>query len=225
MRPDPSAAIDDVACARLRLEWREPRHRLAGQPLLPLAFAQIKPRWRQRLIVRLTGSFRVSRAACCIIVGDERDTLVGRVVGAPVEHERRIADIVEDRVELIVEQRQPMFDADRAAAFADGGVEIVAWSGRAELGRVALAEALDRLGCQPRFAHRHEIERAQLRGRALRLRIEGADRFERIAEEIEPDRRRGAGRIEVENAAARGVIADVAHRAGARVAIRPRASA
>src|ERR1700729_2411161 len=30
---NPSAAIDDVACARLRLEWREPRHRLAAQPL------------------------------------------------------------------------------------------------------------------------------------------------------------------------------------------------
>src|ERR1700733_1429395 len=53
----PSAAIDNVARARLRLEWREPRYRLAGQPLLPLAFAQIKPRWRQRLIVRLTWIF------------------------------------------------------------------------------------------------------------------------------------------------------------------------
>ena len=192
----------------------------AGQPLLPLAFAQIKPRWRQRLIVRLAGIFRVSRAACCIIVGDERNTLVRRVVGATVEHERRITDIVKDGVELVVEQRQPMFDANRAATFADGGVEIVVWSGRAELRRVALAEALDRIGCQTRFAHRHEIERAQLRGRALRLRIEGADRFERIAKEIEPDRRCRARRIEVENAAARGVIADVAHRAGARIAVR-----
>src|ERR1700722_7421796 len=113
-----------------------------------------------------------------------------------------------------------MFDADGAAAFADRCVEIVARGWRAELGRVALAEALDRVGCQTRFAHRHEIERAQLRGRALRLRIEGADRFERIAKEIEPDRRRGAWRIEVENAPARGGIAGVAHRAGARIAVR-----
>ena len=112
-----------------------------------------------------------------------------------------------------------MFDADRAAAFADGGVKVVAWSGRPELSRVALAEALDRIGRQPRFAHRHEIKRAQLRGRALGLRIEGADRFKRIAEEIEPDRRRGARRIKVENAAARGVVADVAHRARAGVAV------
>src|ERR1700733_13071095 len=115
--PRSSAAIDDVACARLRLEWREPRYRLAAQPLLPLAFAQIEPRGRQRLVVRLTGIFRVSRAARCIIVGDERDTLVGRVLGATVEHERRTGGIVKDRVELIVEQRQPMFDADGAASY------------------------------------------------------------------------------------------------------------
>src|ERR1700733_10280671 len=83
----PTAAIDDVACARLRFEWREPRHRLGGQPLLPLAFAEIKPRGRQRLIVRLAGTLRVSRATCRIIVGDERNTLVGRVIGATVEHE------------------------------------------------------------------------------------------------------------------------------------------
>ena len=217
--PCPSAAIDDVAYARLRLEWREPRKWPRGQPLLPLTFAEIKPRGRQRLIVRLAGTLRVSRAACRIIIGDERNALMGRVVGATVEHERRIAEIVKDRIELVVQQRQPMFDADGAAAFADRCIEIVARGRCAELGRVALAEALDQFGCQTRFAHRHEIERAQLRGRALRLRIEGADQFEGIAKEIEPDRRRRAWRIEVDNAAARGVIADVAHRAGARIAV------
>ena len=90
-----------------------------------------------------------------------------------------------------------MFDADGAAAFADGRVKVVAWSGRPEFGRVALAEALDRVSREPRFAHRHEIKRTQLRGRALGLGIESADQFERIAEEIETDRRCGARRIKV----------------------------
>ena len=218
--PRPSAAINDVACIRRRLEWGEPRQRLRGEPLFPLVFAQIKPRGRQRLIVRLDGIFRVSRAARGVIVGDERDALVRRVLGPRVEHERRIADIVEQRVEVFVEERQPMLEADRAAAFADRGVKIVAWRRRAEFRRVALAKAVDRFRGQSCFAHRHQIERAQLRGRALRLRIEGANRFERVAEEIEPDRRCGPGGIEVENASARGVVADVAHRAGAGVAVR-----
>src|ERR1700722_14836828 len=218
--PRSSAAIDDVACARLRFERCKPHKRLSGEPLLPLVFAEVKPRGWEGLIVRLAGIFRVGRAAGGVIVDDEHNALVRRVVSARVEHEWRITDIVKDRVELIVEQRQPMFDADGSAPFAYGGVKIVAGRGRAELRRVALAETFDRVGCQTRFAHRHEIERAQLRGRALGLGIEGADRFERIAEEIEPDRRRGARWIEVENAAARGVIADVAHRAGAGVAVR-----
>ena len=127
--PRPSAAIDDVGRARLRLEWGEPRQRLRGEPLLPLVLAQIKPRGRQRLVIGLAGSFRVGRAARGIVVGDERDALVRRLLAARVEHERRIADIVEDRVQLVVEERQPMFDADGAAAFADRVVEVVAGGG------------------------------------------------------------------------------------------------
>ena len=142
-----------------------------------------------------------------------------RVLGPRVEHEGRVSDIVEERVEAFVEERQPVLEADRPAALADRGVKIVVARRRAEFLGVSLAEAADRLRRQPRFAHRHEIERAQLPGRALRLRIESADGFERIAEEIEPDRRRGARRIEVENAAARRIIADVAHRARAGVAV------
>ena len=38
-----------------------------------------------------------------------------------------------------------MFEADGAAAFADRGVEVIARRRRAELGRVGLAEALDRV--------------------------------------------------------------------------------
>ena len=113
-----------------------------------------------------------------------------------------------------------MLEADGATAFTHRRVEVIARRWRAEFGGVSLAEALDRFGREPRFAHRHEVERAQLRGRALRLRIEGADQFQRVAEKIEANRRRSARRIKVEDASARRVIADVAHRAGARIAIR-----
>ena len=67
-----------------------------------------------------------------------------RVLGARLEHEWRVADIVEDRVEPVVDERQPMLDPDGAAAFADGGVKIVVWSGGAKLGRIALTKSLDR---------------------------------------------------------------------------------
>jgi hypothetical protein len=88
-------------------------------------------------------------------------------------------------------------------------IELIAMRLAAEGGDVTVSKSADRLRRQLRFAHRNEIKRPQLASRALRLGIEGADRFERVAEEIEPHRRRRARRIEVEDAAAHGVVADV----------------
>ena len=88
-----------------------------------------------------------------------------------------------------------MFEPNGATSLADGGIKIIAGRGRAEFGRVGLSEAFDRVRRQPRFAHRHEVERAQLSCAALGLGIEGADRFQRVAKEIEPDRGRRAGRV------------------------------
>ncbi len=78
---------------------------------------------------------------CGVRVGDLGDALGGRLFGSGVEHERRIADIVEQRVEMVVKERQPVLEADRAPAFADGGVEVVVRRGRAEFLGVELAEA------------------------------------------------------------------------------------
>ncbi len=51
-----------------------------------------------------------------------------------------------------------------------------------------------RLARELEFGDRHEVERAQLVGGALGLRIEAADRLQRVAEEIEPHRLGHAGR-------------------------------
>ena len=59
-----------------------------------------------------------------------------------------------------------------------------------------------------------------MRGRALRFRIEGADRFQRVAEKIEPDGGLGAGREQIEDAAAHGIFTVFAHRARAHEAVR-----
>ena len=66
----------------------------------------------------------------------------------------------------------------------------------------------------------HEIERAQLVGGALALGIEAADRFQRVAEEIEPHRLGHARREEeTDGTAAHGVFARLAHGRGAREAV------
>ena len=67
--------------------------------------------------------------------------------------------------------------------------------------------------------HRHEIERAQVGVGALGLRIEAADRFQRVAEEIEPHRLVHAGREQIDDAAAHRIIAGLAHGRGAIEAV------
>ena len=86
-----------------------------------------------------------------------------------------------------MEQRQPVLHAGMAAAFADRLVERVVGGGAERL-HIAGAEAADGLAGELKFRDRHQIERAQRIHRALRLGIEGADRLQRVAEEVEPHR-------------------------------------
>ena len=47
------------------------------------------------------------------------------LAGERLEHDRRAGQIIEQRVELGVEQRQPMLHAGIAAAFAHGLVKLI----------------------------------------------------------------------------------------------------
>ena len=145
-----------------------------------------------------------------MVVGDDGEALRHGLVVERVEDDGAVAEVVEERAELGVEERQPVLHAGVPAALADGGVERVV-VGRPEGVDVVLAEAADRIRGQLHLAHRHEVERAELPHRALRLGIEGADRFQRGAEEVEPHRERHAGGEEVDDAAPHGIFAGVAH--------------
>ncbi len=117
-----------------------------------------------------------------------------------------------------------MFHAGITAAFGDGLVKRVVAGGSTEQRQIILAETADRIGRQRHFAHRVQVERAGLTGRTLACRIEGADAFQRIAEEIEAHGLLGAGHENIENTAADGKFADFAHGRDAveTVALQPR---
>src|SRR5579863_981628 len=102
-----------------------------------------------------------------------------------------------------------------AAAFADRFVEHVVGSGGAKRRDVTGAERPDGVRGELEFRHRHQVERAEIPRGALAVRIEAADAFERIAEEIEPYRLAHTRREQVNDAAADRVIAGLAHRRGA----------
>ncbi len=150
---------------------------------------------------------------------DLGDPLVGGVLDLRLEHQGCTLDVFEQRFHLVVEQRQPVLHAGIAAAFADSFIEQVVALGRAERRDIAHAETANGFRDQTEFGHRHKVEAAHVYQRALCLCIEGADRFQRIAEEIEPYRLFEACGKQVEDAAAHRVFAALTHRRGARIAI------
>src|SRR4029079_16145842 len=80
----------------------------------------------------------------------------------------------------------PVLHAGMAAALADGFIEQVIALRRAEGRDIAHAKTAEVFGDELEFRNRHQIERAHVEQRALGFRIEGADRFKAVAEEVEP---------------------------------------
>src|SRR5690606_22411666 len=122
-----------------------------------------------------------------VIVGDRFEAGVG---GPGV---MRVADddvvgreMIEEGGEAVLEQGEPMLHPREAAAFGDSLIERVASRRCAELLAVAAAEALDALGVEQRFGGGEEGEAfVEAADGALVLRVELADAFDLVAEEIE----------------------------------------
>ena len=110
-----------------------------------------------------------------------------------------------------------MLHALMLAAGRDQLIERIVAPHRAEQLHIAGAESPARLLGQRRFAHGEQRDGIEAGERALGLGIEGADRLQSVAEEIEADWT-GARRIEVEDAAAHRILAGVGHGAGAAIA-------
>ena len=212
---DVRADIDGVGALLRGGEGRKPRQRRALEPGAPFVFSEVEPVRRQRLIGRAAAHLIHRVLARLVIVGNLREPLMGGFFGQRLDGERRAFEIIERRLHLFVEELQPMLDAARAAALANRLVERVVGRGRAEGGDIAGAEQADGVGGELEFRHRHEIERAQLSRRALGFRVEGTDRFQRVAEKVEPHGFRHAGREQIDDAAADGVFAGLAHGRGA----------
>ncbi|MNH88446.1 hypothetical protein D3C73_409550 [compost metagenome] len=126
--------------ARLGGQRRQAAHGAARQGAVPVAVVHIQPFGRQgaiggpalalrRLLARLIG------------VDGQVPALVARLLRLAVEEDRRgVRQIVEQRVQPVVEQRQPVLHALTARPLADGGVHRLV-ARRAEQVQIAAAEA------------------------------------------------------------------------------------
>ncbi len=112
-----------------------------------------------------------------------------------------------------------MLHAGMTPAGADRFVERVVASARAELLAVTRAEAVDRGVVEQDFADRAQHELVERAGRALGQRVEAAQAFQRVAEEVEADRLYRAGRVKIDDAATYRELAGLAHRVGADITV------
>src|SRR5689334_21459182 len=101
-----------------------------------------------------------------------------------------------------MEERKPMFNARIASPLADRFVEEIVRSRSAKRCNVAGAETPDGLGDELEFSNRNQIKSAELLFATLRLGVEGADRLQSVAEEIQAYRHVHTGREEIEDASA-----------------------
>ena len=158
-------------------------------------------------------------APCLVIIRDLLEAFARGVFALRLDRDRRAIEIVEQRVHPFLEQRQPMLHAGMAATFADGFIEQIVALRRAKGRDVAHAKAADGFGDELEFRDRNQVEPAHIEQRALGFRIEGANRFQEVAEEVEPHRLVEPGRKQIEDAAAHGVFAGFAHGRRAVVAV------
>ena len=212
-----TAEIDGACRFRRGIEGGELPDRAAVEQCVPLRRLQIKLLRRHRLVV---GAAR--HAAFCtglqprIVVVD--DQLVARLEcfhDLVVGRDHRFRAIVEQRLEMVVEQRQPVLHADMALPRRHRLVENVLAGHAAEQFAVSTAEAFDALGRQQHLADRKQHDLVAVSGRALAHRIERTDRLQRVAEQVEPQRLGGSGREQIDQAAAHGELARLHHGVGA----------
>src|SRR5438309_9911944 len=118
--------------------------------------------------------------------------------------------MVEQNLQPLLEQRQPMVDAGQAAPLGNRLVDRIAGRGGTESFAVARAEALDAVFVEQGLGSGEEGEAASLvAGRALRAGIEAANALDLVAEEIEAQAFALAGREEIDDAAAHRELAGV----------------
>ena len=158
-------------------------------------------------------------AARVIVVGDLGKPFMRSILGEMLEGQWCVRQVVENRLKLLVEERKPMLYPRIAASLAYRFVQQIVRGGGPELRDIASPKATNGFGHKLEFRDRHQIEPTQLIFADLRLRIERADRFQRVAEKVEPHRHIHTGWIKIENPATHSVLAGLTHGGGADKAV------
>ena len=182
----------------------------------PFRLGQIQLTWFQWAVAAGRAFHRAN--AVLVIILDRLAAAFQRLIGRGVaDDEVAIAEMVEQGLQTVLEQRQPMLHARHPAPFRYRLVERILRRGRAEFLAIAGTEALDAVGVEQRLGRGHQDERLGLVGRTLIGGIEPAQAVDLVAEEIEPQRQLFARREDVDQRSANGIFAMLGDGVGALI--------
>ena len=143
-----------------------------------------------------------------VALGDAGDEGRGGLpAGIRLQGQDACGQIVEECRGRLEEQRQIVFQPARRAPLGDLAIHQAGLRVALEARPIALAKPGDRLLRQREFTRRQHPHPLQLLLRALRLRVEGADRLDLLIEEVDAQRDLAAHREDVEQGAAHRIFA------------------
>jgi hypothetical protein len=217
--PPPGFQHDGIARGGLG-EGREFHLQRIGKEVFPGQFRQIEPLGRhrpvgRRFVLEMAGAILT---AMVVVVADGLQAGVAGVAYTVIKHHDGVAEIGGNRLQPVVEQRQPVLQAGDAIAGTRRLIDrIVALRG-AEQVPPAAAEAGDGILVQQNLAGRRQQRAVALAAGTLGQRIEGADLLHLVAEQVQAIGLLGARWEDVDDVAAHGEISRLHHSANPVIA-------
>jgi hypothetical protein len=216
--PGPCACIQNTGAGALG-QGRKLHHAVRRHRGFPGGIVKIKLPRRHGLVDRVEPPLGRHRLGPGVIaVGDPLPTRQARGGDLVVQHHRRLGQVVEQRFQPGVEEGQPMLHALMLAARADGLIKRVIGARRAKADAIVLPEAGNRGLVQDDLRNGGKLYPLQLFHRALGFGVKPPRAVQHVAEEIQPDRPTGTGRVDVHDPAAQCIIPGLGDRGHRRKA-------
>ena len=188
-------------------------HAMPRDRRLPPGVIEIQQPRRGGLVDRIQPILALHRLQSRVVL--IRDPLPARQPGGGqliVQHHRGAGEIVEQCLKPVVEEGQPVFHPGMFAPRADRLIKRVVGAGGAELDAVILPKTGDGGVVEDDLGDGRKFHRRQLFRGALGGRIKAPRAVQNVAEKVKADRPALARWIDVDDAAAHGVVAGFGHR-------------